>query len=107
MKKNRLFKKLFVLFFMVLGSVRMLAQEPYAVLSDNNTVLTFYYDNQKDARGGMSVGPFLASSSERWNDHYVDIKEVFFDQSFDAYTGLTSTRNWFRGCHILKKITGI
>ncbi len=107
MKKNRLFKKLFVLFFMVLGSVRMLAQEPYAVLSDNNTVLTFYYDNQKDARGGMSVGPFLASSSERWNDHYVDIKEVFFDQSFDAYTGLTSTRNWFRECHILKKITGI
>lgn len=23
------------------------AQEPYAVLSDNNTVLTFYYDDQR------------------------------------------------------------
>ena len=32
--------------------------EPYAALSNNNTVLTFYYDDQKDARGGMDVGPF-------------------------------------------------
>ena len=32
--------------------------EPYAVLSDNNTKLTFFYDDQKDARGGMGVGPF-------------------------------------------------
>ena len=34
------------------------AQEPYAVLSDNNTILTFYYDDQKEARRGMGVGPF-------------------------------------------------
>ena len=32
--------------------------EPYAVLSDNDTKLTFFYDDQKDARGGLSVGPF-------------------------------------------------
>ena len=31
---------------------------PYAVLSDDNTVLTFYYDSQMEERGGMSVGPF-------------------------------------------------
>lgn len=37
--------------------------EPYAVLSDNNTVLTFYYDDQKEARGGMSVaGSFILSN---------------------------------------------
>ena len=32
--------------------------EPYAVLSDNDTKLTFFYDELKDARGGMGVGPF-------------------------------------------------
>jgi surface protein len=29
--------------------------EPYAVLSNNNTVLTFYYDEEKEARGGISL----------------------------------------------------
>lgn len=33
------------------------AQEPYAVQSDDNTILTFCHDTQKAERGGMSVGP--------------------------------------------------
>ena len=33
----------------------ILDAEPYAVLSENNTVLTFYYDNQKETRGGFSI----------------------------------------------------
>ena len=33
----------------------ILEAEPYAVLSENNTVLTFYYDNQKETRGGFSI----------------------------------------------------
>ena len=107
MKQNRLFKALFVLVLIVLGSIRMLAQEPYAVLSDNNTVLTFYYDDQKYARGGMDVGPFLTINHMQWYEHREEIKEVVFDQSFDAFTGLTSTRNWFRGCKALTTITGI
>ena len=36
--------------------------EPYAVLSDSNTVLTFYYDDQKTARGGMDIGPFYGGN---------------------------------------------
>ena len=81
--------------------------EPYAVLSDNNTVLTFYYDAQKGQRNGMGIGPFPASTSVRWDGHQTDIKKVVFDSSFDAYTGLTSTRNWFRGCNAMTTITGI
>ena len=81
--------------------------EPYAVLSDNNTVLTFYYDAQKEQRNGMGIGPFPASTSVRWDGHQTDIKKVVFDSSFDAYTGLTSTHNWFRGCNAMTTITGI
>ena len=89
-----------------LAVTKVWAQEPYAVLSDNNTVLTFYYDDQKDAPGGMSVGPFK-NSSERWNGHAGDITTVVFDDSFADCTTLTSTAYWFHDCHSLTSIEGI
>ena len=89
-----------------LAVTKVWAQEPYAVLSDNNTVLTFYYDDQKDARGGMSVGPF-EESSERWNGHAGDITTVVFDDSFADCTTLTSTAWWFYDCSSLTSIEGI
>ena len=52
-------KKLFTFMLLLLGVVQsMYAQEPYAVLSDDNTTLTFYYDKNKVKNGGMDVGPF-------------------------------------------------
>ena len=68
------------------------AQEPYAVLSQDNTVLTFYYDNQKEARNGMDVvGPFKKSYNAKrermgvdsgWDDQREMITTVVFDASF-------------------------
>ena len=89
--------------------------EPYAVLSDNNTVLTFYYDDQKVARGGMSVGPF---SHAEWNDEAQEYKvdgrgwgkavtSVVFDESFANCTTLTSTAYWFYSCYNMTTITNI
>ena len=68
-------KKLFSLMFVMLAimmPMKLWAQEPYAVLTtDSATILsqdstgvtygktlTFYYDDQKATRGGMSVGLF-------------------------------------------------
>ena len=79
--------------------------EPYAALSSDNSVLTFYYDNQKEARGGMSVGPFESSSS--WYDQRGSITSVVFDDSFAACTSITSTARWFSGCQNLSSITGM
>ena len=81
--------------------------EPYAVLSDDNTVLTFYYDENKESRGGMSVGPFKSSDEERWGGHIEDITTVVFDASFANCTTLTSTKLWFIGCKNLTTISGI
>ena len=39
-----------------IGDSPAVQAEPYAVLSADNTVLTFYYDDQKAARNGMDVG---------------------------------------------------
>lgn len=80
--------------------------EPYAVLSDNNTVLTFYNDTKKKDRNGMSVGPFGSGGNREWYYYLENLTEVVFDESFANYYP-TSTAYWFEGCTSLTSITGI
>ena len=81
--------------------------EPYAALSNGNKVLTFYYDTQKEERGGMSIGPFGDSSSRGWSNNCKNVTSVIFDASFADCTTITSTAYWFSGCDKLSSITGI
>ena len=84
------------------------AQEPYAVLSDDNTVLTFYYDDQKAERNGMDVGPFSGEPDySSWYGQSQSITSVVFDVSFAGCTTLTSTAYWFYELRRLSSITGI
>ena len=80
--------------------------EPYAVLTNDNTRLTFYYDGNNARRGGMSIGPFN-SNDVRWDGHHKNITTIVFDASFASYTSLTSTAYWFCECTNLKTIVGI
>ena len=93
--------------------------EPYAVLSEDNTTLTFYYDEQKASRNGMNVGPFEASTEDGnfsydnviinsgWNNQRETIKEVIFDDSFANCLTISSTAYWFFEFRNLTKIIGI
>ncbi|MBO4800778.1 MAG: BspA family leucine-rich repeat surface protein [Bacteroidaceae bacterium] len=81
--------------------------EPYALFSENNTKLTFYYDNQKKARGGMSIGPFGAAEYRGWHNNVSSITHVVFDSSFANNTTVTSTASWFYGMTNLTTIDGI
>ena len=93
------------------------APQAYAVLSEGNTVLTFYYNNEKAAKGGMSVGPFTGNydpntgqyvdDDRGWYDARESITTVEFDESFKDYTDLTSTAYWFNRCHNLSSIKHI
>ncbi|WP_155950179.1 leucine-rich repeat protein, partial [Prevotella sp. P6B4] len=84
------------------------SNEPYAILSDNNTVLTFYYDYQKETRDGMDIGPFVGKPDfQNWYAQKESITKVVFDDSFANYTSLISTAFWFFGCNNLATITGI
>ena len=90
----------------------VMAQEPYAVLSNDDTVLTFYYDTQKAERNGMSVGPFEYDDkgyppTTGWYAQTKTITTVVFDASFAECTSLTSTAFWFCYCSNLTTITGI
>ena len=80
--------------------------EPYAVLK-GDTLLTFYYDDQKEARNGMSVGPFDNYDNVSWYANRGTITKVVFDESFANCTSLTSTAYWFYECQNLTTISGM
>ncbi|MBP5770067.1 MAG: leucine-rich repeat protein, partial [Bacteroidaceae bacterium] len=81
--------------------------EPYAVLSENNTKLTFYYDTFKEQHSGMSVGPYMSIASREWNDYSATITTVEFDTSFANFTALESTDFWFSEFENLTTIVGM
>ena len=76
--------------------------EPYVVLTDSNTVMTFYYDGQKATRGGIDINNILQSSTSP----YGTATTAVFDVSFDAYRPYR-TAFWFQNCASLTTITGI
>ena len=109
-------KKLFPLMLVMLAvmmPIKLLAAdgnpEPYAVLNEDSTVLTFYYDDQKDARGGMSVGPFFGYPDDlpSWHSSAGSITQAVFDVSFANCSSITSTVYWFHQCSKLGQIEGI
>jgi surface protein len=80
------------------------AAEPYAVLSEDGLTVTFYYDNQKSARGGMDINnEFLANDSI---SAYSTATSAVIDASFANYHP-TSTAYWFQKCSSLTSITGM
>ena len=93
--------------------------EPYAVLSysesrfaqewgiDYTKTLTFYYDDQRESRGGMIITPFESAESVPWKENQDSITSVVFDSSFAEYKNVTSTAYWFAGCQFLLEVKGI
>lgn len=102
MMKRTMIKR--CLFFIVLLQLTAIvkAQEPYAVLSENNTVLTFYYDNNKSSKNGQSV-----DINRGWENYANSILTAIFDRSFADCTSITSTSSWFSGCNNLTSIQGL
>ena len=111
MKQRNLFRSLFLLAVLLLCGMKASAQEPYAVLSEDNKTLTFYYDDQKESSNGMDVGPFDldddGKANSGWYSKSKNIMNVVFDDSFANCTSITSTRLWFTNCTGLTSITGI
>ena len=87
-------------------SITVKGAEPYAALSENNTVLTFYYDKKKEEHGGMSVGPFSGYVQRGWHSVRSSIAKVVFDDSFAMYSP-TSTALWFWGLQTMTEIIGL
>ncbi|WP_304155181.1 BspA family leucine-rich repeat surface protein [Hoylesella buccalis] len=100
---------LFVALLATMGSLPAVAQEAYAVLTNNQT-LTFYYDNQRTIHRdyGLVFDMPEHGNHPAWTGDYntQNIKHVVFDTSFSGYRP-TSTHSWFAYCVNLQDIEGI
>lgn len=82
---------------------------PYAAYTEENKTLTFYYDGQKEARGGMYFEPAInmpTMTSTPWK-YTGTIETVVFDPSMADCHSITSTAYWFYDIGSLKEIVGI
>ena len=79
----------------------MLESEPYAVLSNNNKTLTFYFDNQKKSRKGIDL------KTQNWHNYSEEITIVIFDDSFSNCHCIESTEEWFYELGVLTSIKGL
>ena len=107
MKKFFLLSVLCTLF----GLTKTAAQEAYAVYTENDSTLTFYFDTQRASRSGrtyniskQAVVPDWALSAK--NGCYKATATVKFDASFKSYQP-TITYAWFTGMEKLRKIENI
>ena len=80
--------------------------QPYAALSNDNKVLTFYYDNKRIDRDGMC---FSKTTTDHlpWGQVKSSILEIIFDKSFSDVNGITNISYWFYSCWNLLKIAGL
>ena len=89
----------------LLGMINgVVAQEPYAVLSDDGQTVTFYYDTQKANR--ENVVDLYADWGGVNSSSYNAAITAVFDASFADYRP-TNASSWFANCHDLSSINGI
>jgi surface protein len=70
-------------------------REAYAVVSTDNTTLTFYYDGLKSSREGTKYPISWTSEYPGWYANRTTITTVDFDESFADYNNMSSTSKMF------------
>lgn len=102
---NKRLLSLLILVLAIMMPMKLWAQEPYAVLSENNTVLTLYYDSQKGNRqGAVAMNP--DGTNVPWGEYAESIINVTIDPSFVDFHAWTMA-NWFSDFTSLTTINGI
>ena len=81
---------------------------PYAVYTDENTTLTFYYDYKRKSRTGTTYSLNTGYNDPDWynDDSYESVTHVVFDSSF-ADARPKTTCSWFCSMENLQSITGM
>lgn len=101
-------KILFLLLCILAGAQTVNAQEAYAVYTDNNTTLTFYYDTQRSSRTGTTYSLNWGANDPKWVQDGTNAKvtRVVFDSSFKNARP-ESTCDWFSNMSNLTSIIGM
>ena len=80
--------------------------EAYVALTEENAVLTFYYDDKKEDRNGLSYVPAIPNERP-WEKYASMVEKVVFDASFASVNNLQNTSRWFMNFGKLAVITGL
>ncbi|MBR6948363.1 MAG: BspA family leucine-rich repeat surface protein, partial [Muribaculaceae bacterium] len=95
-----------VLLVLLMTSIAGWAQEAYSVFTEDDSTLTFFYDEQRSTRTGVSYLLSEQDSVPAWHENHEKVTHVVFDTTFVAARP-TSTRSWFYEMAKLDSITGI
>ena len=89
MKRFLLYLMLLVTQVTGLTAVHAATKEAYAVLSTDQSTLSFYYDTNKSSRSGTvyTAANFRKFTTDSWGAYRSNITKVVFDSFFANYTG--------------------
>ena len=102
---------LLVLLGTMLGTMKMMAQEAYAVYTSNNTTLTFYYDSDRNTHTLSTETVYnlpTGNTQPAWytDGTYANVTKVSFTSSFSSAQP-TSTSYWFYHMSNLTSISNL
>ena len=110
MKNKSLLFRLFALVAAMMCALGASAIEAYACYTSSNTTLTFYYDNYRSSRTGVTYDLNTGSNDPGWSvdpeEGTSPVTKVVFNSLF-ADARPTTTYSWFYGMENLQSITGI
>ena len=104
----RQLRLLFLILLCALFSLPLSAQEAYVQKSEDQHTLTFYYDNNRKLRGGITwdIDETYDGSTPVWTFWKDVVTKVVFDSSFKDFRP-TTTEGWFYELSVLNTIEGL
>ena len=105
METKQRFITMFIALVAMFMGTKVMAQEAYAVLSDDGKTLTFRYDSSKSSYGNKAYYLNEGNNLPGWNG-ITTVETVVFEESF-ATARPVSTRSWFDCFKDLTEIVGM
>ena len=104
----RQFRVLLLILLCALFSLPLSAQEAYVQKSEDQHTLTFYYDDNRKLRGGITwdIDGTYDGSTPVWTFWKDVVTKVVFDSSFKDFRP-TTTEGWFYNLSALTTIEGL
>ena len=96
---------MFIALVAMFMGTKVMAQQAYAVLSDDGKTLTFRYDSSKSSYGDKAYDLNEGNNLPGWNG-ITTVETVVFEESF-ATVRPVSTRSWFDCFEDLTEIVGM
>ena len=108
MKKNNLLLSFAVMLASMMCALGAAAAEAYACYTSSNKTLSFYYDNYRSSRSGVTYGLNTGTNNTGWESDgtNANVTKVIFDQSF-IHARPTTTYHWFNYMTNLESIEAL